>query len=73
MANVTDIDLLAEFYDLLQNLMREHSVIDEKLKEISLTENFDELERIENASLAIIETCNAIEKHFSPKKSCCCH
>ena len=72
-----DSDLLFELYAHLQDLLKYHQEIDQSLKDLALKDSSlpHDFEPIENASSAIIDTCEKLENHFSPQKclgGCCC-
>ena len=74
MSKDQDVSNLFELYALLQNLMRYHVEIDERLKELSSTPpQPDDFEPIKTAATAIINTCDEIEKTVkSPGCPQCC-
>ena len=64
-----DSDLLFELYAHLQDLLKYHQEIDKSLKDLALRDSPlpHDFEPIENASSAIIDTCEKLENHFSPR------
>ena len=68
-----DVDNLFKLYVLLQDLMTQHLVIDETVKETSVSEGTLDLETLESAATAIITICQQLEKDLNPnQKKCCC-
>ena len=65
---------LFSLYSLIQELMKNHVIIDETVKDVCLKEDkVHDLEPIEMASCAIIDACNEIEKSLQAKRcQCCC-
>ena len=48
-------------------------IIDETVKEISVSESKLDLESLESAATAIITICQELEKDLNPnQKKCCC-
>ena len=72
MSQETDVDFLFNVYDVLQDLMKQHEIINASLKELSVCEEDHDLTPVENASAAIIEACEKIENKLKPKISHCC-
>ena len=73
MSKSEDVDNLFELYAQLQNLMRFHVEIDERLKELSASPpKPDDFEPIKTAATAIINTCGEIEKSIKPPGCQCC-
>ena len=74
MSPQADVDLLSDLYHLLQDLMEQHQIVDEALKDLYLREDDQDFSPIENASTLIINTCEKIEDRLSCKKCpSCCH
>ena len=71
MSKEVDVDNLFKLYVLLQDAMSQHMVIDDVVKEHSVSEAKLDLESLESAATAIITICQEIEKDFNPKKCCC--
>ena len=68
-----DVDNLFKLYVLLQDLMTQHLVIDETVKETSVAEGTLDLETLESAATAIITICQQLDKDLNPnQKKCCC-
>ena len=68
-----DVDNLFKLYVLLQDLMTQHMVIDETVKEISISEATLDLETLESATTAIINLCQQLEKDLNlNQRKCCC-
>ena len=67
----TDINSLFEVYVMLQDVMKQHEIINSTLKDLSLQEDNQDFSSIENASVVIIEACKKIENQFDPKKQQC--
>ena len=65
----TDINSLFEVYVMLQDVMKQHEIINSTLKDLFLQEDNQDFSSIENASVAIIEACNKIENEFTPKSN----
>ena len=73
MSGEADVDNLFKLYVLLQDLMSQHMIIDETVKEISVSESNLDLESLVCAASAIITVCQEIEKDLNPsQKNCCC-
>ena len=73
MSHEADVDNLFKLYVLLQDLMSQHMIIDETVKEISVSESKLDLESLESAATAIITICQELEKDLNPnQKKCCC-
>ena len=72
MSQETDIDFLFKVYDVLQDLMKQHEVINASLKNLSVCEE-DQDFTPENASAAIIAACVKIENQLKPQQSRCCY
>ena len=72
MSQETDVDFLFSVYDVLQDLMKQHEIINASLKELSVCEENQDFTPVENASTAIIEACERIENKLKPKTSHCC-
>ena len=73
MSHEADVDNLFKLYVLLQDLMSQHMIIDETVKEISVSESKIDLESLESAATAIITICQELEKDLNPnQKKCCC-
>ena len=73
MSHEADVDNLFKLYVLLQDLMNQHMIIDETVKEISVSESKLDLESLESAATAIITICQELEKDLNPnQKKCCC-
>ena len=65
MSHEADVDNLFKLYV--------HMVIDETVKEISVSESKLDLESLESAATAIITICQELEKDLNPnQKKCCC-
>ena len=71
MSQETDVDFLFKVYDVLQDLMKQHEIINASLKDLSVCEEDQDFTPVENASAAIIAACEKIEKELKPKKSHC--
>ena len=71
MSQGTDIDILFKVYDILQDLMKQHEIINVSLKDLSVCEEDQAFTPVENASAAIIAACEKIENELKPKKSQC--
>ena len=71
MSQETDVDFLFKVYDVLQDLMKQHEIINASLKELSVCEEDKDLTPVENASTAIIEASEKIENKLKPKTSHC--
>ena len=73
MSHEADVDNLFKLYVLLQDLMNQHMIIDETVKEISISESELDLESLDSAATAIITICQELEKDLNPnQKKCCC-
>ena len=72
MSRETDIDFLFKVYDVLQDLMKQHEVINASLKNLSVCEEDQDFTPVENASAAIIAACVKIENQLKPQQSHCC-
>ena len=68
----SDVDLLFKVFDALQDLMEHHEAINTTLTDLAIQENDQDFTPLENASAAIIATCEKIEKQLNPKSSSCC-
>ena len=69
------VNRLFELYSLMQEVMRNHLLIEDVLCELSEREVYPEnFQSIEVASNAILEACNQIESVVEGKKchQCCC-
>ena len=71
MSQETDVDFLFKVYDVLQDLMKQHEIINASLKDLSVCEEDQDFTPVENPSTAIIATCEKIENQLKPKKSHC--
>ena len=71
MSQETDVDFLFKVYDVLQDLMKQHEIINTSLKDLSVCEEDQDFTQLENASAAIIAACKKIENELKPKKSLC--
>ena len=71
MSQETDVDFLFNVYDVLQDLMKQHEIINACLKNMSVCEEDQDFAPVENASAAIIEACEKIENKLKPKTSHC--
>ena len=73
MALETDVDLLFKVYEVLQDIMKQHEVINSTLQNLSICEDDQDFTPVENASAAIVVACGKIENEFKPPKShrCC--
>ena len=71
MSQETDIEFLFKVYDVLQDLMKQHEVINASLKNLSVCEEDQDFTPVENASADIIAACKKIENELKPKKSQC--
>ena len=75
MSNQADVDVdnLFKLYVLLQDLMNQHMIIDETVKNLSVSEGQVDLEQLDSAATAILSLCKEIEEDFNPNiKKCCC-
>ena len=68
----SDVDLLFKVFDALQDLMEHHEAINTTLTDLAIQENDQDFTPLENASAAIIATCEKIENQLNPKSSSCC-
>lgn len=69
---MADMDQLFDLYVHLQELMKKHVIIDEAVKELTMTNpQLRDFETIELACMSIIEGCDEIEKCIRPKTCCC--
>ena len=68
MSNQADVDgdNLFKLYVLLQDLMNQHMIIDETVKNLSVSEGQVDLEQLDSAATAIISLCKEIEEDFNP-------
>ena len=59
MSNQADVDVdnLFKLYVLLQDLMNQHMIIDETVKNLSVSEGQVDLEQLDSAATAIISLC----------------
>ena len=74
MSTETDVDLLFDLFLTVQDLMKQHEIIDSSLKELSLREDGQDFTTLENASHEIINSCNKMENRLSiRKRPSCCH
>ena len=67
----TDVDLLFKVYDALQDLMMQHEIISNALKDLSICEEDQDFTPVENASAAIIAACEKFENQLNPKNTHC--
>ena len=72
MSAETDVHTLFQVYAYLQDIMKQHDLIDLTLKDLSTCEDTHNFVTLENAAAAIIEACEQVEKQFKPKESKCC-
>ena len=75
MSNQADVDVdnLFKLYVLLQDLINQHMLINETVKNLSVSEDQVDLEQLDSAATAIISLCKEIEEDFNPNiKKCCC-
>ena len=74
MSTPTDVNnSLFEVYVFLQDVMKQHEIIDSTLKDLSVCEENQDFTPLETASIAIIDACKKIEIQLNPPKSeCCC-
>ena len=73
MSGEAHVDNLFKLFNLLQDLMAQHMIIDETVKEVSGSESSLDLESLESAATVVISICEEIEKDLSPnQKKCCC-
>ena len=73
MSGEAHVDNLFKLFNLLQDLMAQHMIIDEAVKEVSGSESSLDLESLESAATVVISLCEEIEKDLSPnQKKCCC-
>ena len=72
MSQETHVTFLFKVYDVLQDLMKQHEVINASLKDLSVCEEDQDFTPVENASAAIIAACKKIENQLKPKNSNCC-
>ena len=72
MSQETDIDFLFKVYYVLQDLMKQHEVINASLKNLSVCEEDQDFTPVESASAAIIAACVKIENQLKPQQSRCC-
>ena len=68
MSQETDMDFLFKVYDGLQDLMKQHELINATLKNLSICEEDQDFTPVEKASTAIIAACEKIENQLKPKK-----
>ena len=63
MSTPTDVNnSLFEVYVFLQDVMKQHEIIDSALKDLTVCEENQDFTPLETASAAIIDACNKIEK-----------
>ena len=74
MSTQTDVNSsLFEVYVFLQDVMKQHEIIDSALKDLTVCEENQDFTPLETASAAIIDACNKIENQLKPPKpECCC-
>ena len=72
MSAETDVHTLFQVYASLQDIMKQHDLIDLTLKDLSTCEDTHDYATLENAAAAIIEACEKVENQFKPKESKCC-
>ena len=68
----TDVNNLFNLYVHIQELMNQHLLIDENIKENKLTTKEIDLESLEAAAANIIGLCQEIENDLNPGKKCNC-
>ena len=74
MSTPKDVNSLFEVYVFLQDVMKQHEIIDSALKDLSVCEENHDFTLMEKASAAIIEACNKIENQLNPPQvQCCCN
>ena len=65
----TDVNNLFNLYVHIQELMNQHLLIDENIKENKLTTKEIDLESLEAAAANIIGLCQEIENDLNPAKN----
>ena len=68
MSNQADVDVdnLFKLYVLLQDLMNQHMIIDETVKNLSVSKGQVDLKQLDSAATAIISLCKEIEEDLNP-------
>ena len=64
MSQETDVDFLFKVYDVLQDLMKQHEIINTSLKDLSVCEEDQDFTPVENASTAIIAACEKMSSNL---------